>query len=234
MISDASTISGWLQPREMRFLSLAVLNQKCAGEVVELGFYHGKSTSVIARTMQHVGRGKLATVDPIDPTSVKENLSRLGLLNQVDIHHQSSLEFAKAWNSPIALLWHDGANDYGTVLQDCKNLFPFLADQSIVAFHDVLNPSGERIEVFDQLVLNSANFGWVGVCGSIGFGRYHKSPVVDAKLLNEKRRLSRKLKRLVPFHSASHPNPKGLKHVIYRILRTRVPHGEIQSFPADA
>lgn len=232
LIHDASTISGWLQPREMRFLSLAVLNQTCEGEIVELGCYHGKSTSVIAGTLRHLGRGKMNTVDPINPEPMQRNLSRLNLLDQVTTHHQSSLEFAKTWDSPIAFLWHDGANDFKTVSQDCRNLFPHLVDQSIVAFHDVLNASGERIHVFDQMVLNSPHFGWTGVCGSIGFGQFHKEPVRNAQMIRNKNRLSKKLKRLKPYHSASQPSPTGLRHLAYRLLRSRVPHGPVHAFSA--
>ena len=154
------------------------------------------------------------------------------MLNQVEAHHQSSLDFARTWNSPIAFLWHDGANDFETVRQDCENLFPYLVDQAIVAFHDVLNASGERIHVFDQMVLNSPHFGWTGVCGSIGFGQFQSEPVRDVQLVRRKNILSRKLKRLKPFHSASQPNPTGLRHVAYRLLRSRVPHGPVQQFGA--
>lgn len=232
IIEEAATIEGWLQPREIRFLSLAVMNRVAQGRIVELGSYHGKSTSVLASTIQHIGGEKLVSVDPIDPQPLHENLARLGLCDFVDARHQTSIEFATGWNLPIGFLWHDGANDSETVDQDCHNLFPLLTDKAIVAFHDVLNASGERIHIFDKMVLNSPNFGWIGFCGSIGFGQYHSDRSAAAPHAKRKREFSQKLARLKPFHSASRPNPKGWQHLKYRLWRSRIAHGSLPEFRA--
>ena len=232
IIADASSIQGWLQPREMRFLSLAVLNQTAQGRVVELGSYHGKSTSVLASTIKQTGGEKLISVDPIDPQPLHQNLARLGLQQYVDARHQTSTEFAASWDSPIGLLWHDGANDYQTVQQDCRDLFPLLTDRSIVAFHDVLNASGERIHIFDEMVLNSPNFGRVGICGSIGFGQYRSALMATVEQANLKRKLSKKLARLKPFHHAAKPNPKGWQHMKYKAWRSMIAHGPVTEFRA--
>ena len=232
IISDASSINGWLQPREMRFLALAVLNQTAEGRIVELGSYHGKSTSVLASTIQHTGGEKLISVDPIDPRPLHDNLARLGLQDYVDARHQTSTDFAANWKSPIGFLWHDGANDYATVQQDCRDLFPLLTDRSIVAFHDVLNASGERIHIFDEMVLNSPNFGWVGICGSIGFGQYRATSMATLEQAQVKRKLSKKLARLKPFHHATQPNPKGWQHMKYKAWRSRIAHGPVTEFRA--
>lgn len=223
----AQSIQGWLTPREMRFLSIVTLNPVAVGRVVEIGFYQGKSTSVIAASIGHTGSSKLVTVDPIDPAPLHNNLARLDLGEFVDVRNQCSSDFVADWDEPIRFLWHDGANDIATVRQDCECLFPYLSDRAIVAFHDVLNTSGERIHVFDELILKSASFGWTGVCGSIGFGQYHYQPIKSAELQTKKQRLSQRLGVLKPWHCASSPKPKGFNHIVYRVLRSRIPHGPV-------
>jgi len=239
IIQGAATIQGWLQPREIRFLALVALNQNTVGKIVELGFYEGKSTSVLASTLrlkkQQGGSADtchMVTVDPIDATALRANLSRLSLESYVDVRNQTSTQFVQEWNSPIRFLWHDGANDLATVADDCQNLFPFLTDGAIVAFHDILNTSGERIHVYDDMVLNSPRFDWVGCCGSIGFGRYRTTAICGEKMARKKQALSRKLSLLKKYHSASQPNPKGLEHIKYRLLRSRVAHGEVRRLAA--
>lgn len=232
IVTNAQGIEGWLTLREMQFLCLATLNSAGTGRVVELGSYQGKSTSVIAATIKESGGDPLVTVDPIDPVPLQRNLAMLKLCDHVDLRNQYSTEFLKKWNEPIRFLWHDGANDYDTVREDCTRLFPYLCDGAIVAFHDVLNTSGERLHVFDELVLNSHHFGWTGVCGSIGFGRFHTQKIDSRRLIARKQKLSKKLSILKPYHCAASPNPKGIKHIVYRLLRARIPHGPVSRLDA--
>jgi hypothetical protein len=141
----------------------------------------------------------------------------------IDVHQAYSQEFCRTWKRPLRLLWHDGANDYEVVRHDLETLLPWLQDRAIVAFHDVLNPSGERIHVFINHVLESDHFGAAGLCGSIGWAQHSKDPQQTACYTTAKDRLRRKLKKLAAYHWAA-SRPTGLAKFHYRFLRSRIPH----------
>ena len=224
-------VEGWLTLREMEFLFANASTAGVKGEIVEFGFYKGKSTCLLASAIKQIPNQVIHTVDPFDPYEMQASLKAFGLAERVIIHNMTSTEFASNWQKPVRFFWHDGANDEATVRADCNAMFKWLIDGAIVAFHDVINPSGERIYAFDELVLNSPNFGWAGVCGSIGFGQFRREKVTCKTTISHKRELSRRLQLLKPFHSASQPNPRGIRHIIYRLLRSRIPHRDIAIAP---
>jgi hypothetical protein len=224
----ARRIEGWLLPSEIRFLLVVAAQPTARGAVVELGSYHGKSTAVLALGTRLTDRPGLVSVDPFDPPERDRNLRREQVASLVDFRAQRSGDFWRNWQGQIRLLWHDGANDRATVAEDVRLALPHLADGAIVAFHDVRNPSGERLHVFSDRVLASPHFGPSGVCGTIGWSRYCAN--VDAarpyRAAND--RLRRQLTRLGPYHDLRRRAPMSrLEKMGYKVLRWFVPHGEM-------
>jgi len=223
----AVRIEGWLQPSEVRFLSLLAAYPTAKGRVLELGAYRGKSTTVLAMASRLTASPGIVSVDPIDSAPLLANLRREGVIDLVEFHGRYSHEFWPNWHDGIRLLWHDGANDRSTVRADVKSALPFLVDRAIVAFHDVRNTSGERIHVFIDDILGSPHFGASGVCGSMGWSQYRASSADTRASQPQKAVLRRKLERLRPYHDLSRGSPHGLWKHHYKVLRWFVPHGDV-------
>lgn len=216
-------VDGWLSDREMQFLVTLAAYPTCAGEILELGAYRGKSTIALAHGARLSDDATVHTIDPLPGEPLLKNLRQAGVHEQV-VHYQApSTDETPIWSTPLRLLWHDGANDLATVDDDLTRLTPWLVDGAIVAFHDVLNTSGMRIFVFTDAVLANPHFGVAGVCGSIGWAQYRIDPEATSEHRLAKQRLYRKLSRLEPFH---HPTRNGRRaKLLYKLLRANVPHG---------
>ena len=150
-----------------------------------------------------------------------------GIDHLVDFHQLCSHEFWPRWQKPIRLLWHDGANDRSTVVADVRSALPHLVDGAIVAFHDVRNPSGERLHVFLDEVLGSPHFGASGVCETIGWSQYRSCPSEAKPFRRGNDELRRRLERLRPYHRLSASPPHGWRKVHYKVLRWLVPHDAV-------
>jgi predicted O-methyltransferase YrrM len=224
----AQRIDGWLSEREMRFLALLAACPTTAGRVLEIGCYHGKSTVLLARVLQLIGDRPLVSVDPISPEPLCTNLGRAGVQAWVEFHRDYSSGFLPQWREPIRLLWHDGANSRATVREDLETVLPYLADAAVVAFHDVLNPSGERVHVFLEGVLESPHFGPAGVCGSIGWAQFRRQARDAAPFHAAKLTLKRQLWRIAPYHDLRREPICGLTKYRYKLLRWLVPHAPVR------
>lgn len=223
----AATVDGWLLPDEIRFLALLAAAPTAAGRVVELGAYRGKSTVILALASRLSPAPGIVSVDPIDPRPLLTNLDRAGVGELVELHSVCSHEFWPNWRDPIRLLWHDGANQRSIVQADVASALPYLADGAIVAFHDVRNPSGERLHVFVDEVLGSPHFGASGVCGTLGWSQYRVQAAAASGFQDAKDRLRRQLIRLRPYHDLSQPPPSGWHKYRYKVLRWLVPHAAV-------
>src|SRR5262249_1341289 len=157
---------------------------------------------------------------------VEPNLRRCGVWNHIRLHCLPSHMFWQNFREPIRVLWHDGANNRDYVASDIAAALPLLSDRAIVAFHDVLNCSGERLHSFVDHVLSRGEFGQAGIVGSIGWAQFRTR---GATLSEEryKQRLAARLTRLKPFHVAGCARTKGLRRVVYETYRQLIPHGAV-------
>ena len=226
----AGRIKGWLLPSEIRFLLVLAAKPTAPGAVVELGSFHGKSTAILAQGTRHTDRPGVVSVDPFDPPERAQNLIRENVDSLVDFRAQRSGDFWRNWKGAIRLLWHDGANDRATAGEDVRQALPHLSDGAIVAFHDVRNPSGERLHVFCDHVLASPHFGVSGVCGTIGWSQYHANAADAEPHRAATDRLRWQLTRLGPYHDLRRTAPLSrLEKLRYKLLRWFVPHGEMSA-----
>lgn len=228
ILDAAHQIDGWLTDREIRFLALLAAWPTAEGRILEFGPYQGKSTVVLAKAAQFGDGAPLVTVDIRNWGSLEENLARNGVSSHVEVHFTPSRQFALTWNHPVRLFWHDGDNHYDTVRDDVANIMPHLVDGAIVAFHDVLNESGDRVRVFMDSILSSPHFGDCGMCGSIGWAQYRVVLEATAAFAAKKQALRKGLARVSPYQGVGLGSPRGWRRVHYKLLRTLVRHGEVQ------
>jgi hypothetical protein len=213
----------------MEFLVLLAACPTARGDILELGPRRGKSTVLLALGASLADDATVVTVDIQSLDPLRENLRRVGVADRVEAHEADSLDFSREWGRPIRLFWHDGANTRDVARQDVIGLGRHLAPGGIIAFHDVLNTSGERVYAFCEEVLSSDQFGIAGVCGTIGWAQRLFAGASVAPYRRSKDRLRRRLDRLAPFQNANQDeHPEGLAKYWYKLLRSTVPHGRVE------
>ena len=123
--------------------------------IVEIGLGYGANTGMLSRLLS--AEGRVIGIDPCDephlriqtellePILPNDNFKLIrdksqdpGALNELQ-HHLAGKK--------IDLLFIDGSHTYEDSLADWNNMFPFMADKSVVAFHDVGNQSLTALEV---------------------------------------------------------------------------------------
>jgi hypothetical protein len=174
-------IDGWLLPSEGEALAGLARGK----DVLEIGSYCGLSTICMARTADfvvavdtHDGRGTPTPKNTID--ELCSNLSRYGVLGNVDVLRGTFADLAKPANGESAALgehWYpggfdlafiDGAHDLASVQNDIACALPLLAPGGLLAFHDyrcdghpdvtvavdlLLEQGGELLSLTDSLAV---------------------------------------------------------------------------------
>lgn len=227
IVRQVHGVRGLLTPKEVEFLAILGACPTAQGCIVELGTLFGKSAVALAAGSRLSDQALVHSVDLKVRPEAEANLQAADVLDQVRLHIFWSKDFWPQFCEPIRLLWHDGANRQDFVAADIAAALPLLADRAIVAMHDVLNSSGERLHAFVDHVLAAPQFAQAGVVGSIGWAQFRK----DGCSLNEaadKQRLARRLERLKPFHQLANTRPRGLKRIAYEAYRQLVPHGPVK------
>ena len=221
-------VEGWLTPREAEFLAIAAANPTAEGEILEFGSFQGKSTIVMAMATRLSGQSTpITTIDFEKQAELEPNLFRAGVHNQVKtIHSDSSSQIAK-WDRPLRMVFFDGANDVKTVTSDVHGILPWVNDRGILAFHDVLNRSGDRVKVFIDTILGNPQIGAAGICGSLGWAQYCKNPMDTKQHTELKAKLANKLQRLWHYHTPSRRQSR-ISRTQYKLLRALVPHGDLK------
>jgi len=143
-------IEGWIAPVEAAFLYGMAQNCINKGVIVEIGTWKGKSTIFLAKGSKAGNNIKVYTVDPHtgapehreqdpDVYTFKEFKSNIQIMDVDDIVIpivKTSVEAAKHWDKPIALLFIDGDHDYEMVKQDFELWYPHVIKDGILAMHD--------------------------------------------------------------------------------------------------
>jgi predicted O-methyltransferase YrrM len=246
LIRTARAVGGFLSEKEMKFLAMAAACPVAEGVILEIGSFMGKSTVILATAGQIAPGTEVVAVDPLefrpasDPKrgkescldSFKANLRNAKVENLVEFHQMRSQQLAPLWrrDRKIRLLWIDGDHSYEGAKSDFDLFSPFLADGAIVALHDCFKHDVGPMRVLAEDMLLSKNFGAAGACGSIGWAQFREEPKICAPFVKAKLQLYKRTARLIP-HAFLDPVEHGTSGAYYKLLRSRVPHGEID--PAD-
>ncbi len=240
MVALSDKLSGHLSDREVRFLALiAATLPPSLGDVLEIGSFKGKSTTVLAKPVSLSGGNLVVAVDPLtlpsstDPSIESgeslpdifwDTLEANGVRHLVEFHQMRSEELAVNWDRPLRLLWIDGDHTYEGATADIDNFAHYRRPGAIVAFHDVLHPVEGAIRAFCERVLLSPAYGPCGVCGSIGWAQYVGTTSHNDSYSSHKLTLYRKLSRLIPLVALGRA-PNYSHPFLYKLFRPLVPHG---------
>jgi predicted O-methyltransferase YrrM len=117
---------------------------------VEIGSARGNSACHIGLALKENGSGRLYAIDPHEQTdwndknavnTLKEfmdNISAVGVGEQVSIIRSYSDAAARDWKLPIDLIFIDGDHSYEGVKRDWKLFLPHMRPFGIVVFHDTM------------------------------------------------------------------------------------------------
>jgi predicted O-methyltransferase YrrM len=182
----AISVKGLINKREVRLLFISAAIPTAQGEILEIGSFKGRSTTILAKGALWAAQNKIVACDyfppptnPNDPAVRPryeifiETLERNGISENVEIHRKFSAELAKDWNRPIRLLWIDGDHSYPGVKADVDGFFPHLVPGAIVALHDI---GRSRLPgpttCFMEDILMSDGFGMCGMCHYTGWAQF--------------------------------------------------------------
>jgi predicted O-methyltransferase YrrM len=145
-------IEGWFAPNDARFVS-AICNKITNGIVVELGFFAGKSTAVMVPICIRNNNEYHAVDNCIggclsDPATkaqrsrnmlevFKENMKRLNLLGQFNIHKEDSAESSAMFrDTSVDFCFIDASHVAKDVKRDIEAWWPKIKCGGILGGHD--------------------------------------------------------------------------------------------------
>lgn len=169
-------IGGWLRREDA--LKLYELAYFAPGDILELGCYHGLSTSILSEAAR---RGRVRKrIDSVDlsPRSVamtRVNLFRQGLLRGVKVHEGDATAFVRARRAEgrrYAFAFVDHSHAYHPVHEVCCELFAIVSPGGFCLFHDWNDPRNYDVADADHAVhqavvngLHPRHFEFYGVYG---------------------------------------------------------------------
>jgi len=233
----ARNVPGFLTEHEARFLGMMAACAPCAGVIVEIGSFKGKSTVMLGKLAQRYGIGPVVAIDPhtfhnpelsehrstpgaTSYDAFLKNIENAGLSECIEVHRAFSANVAANWNRPIRFLWIDGDHGYPGAKSDFDGFMPYLVPNGFVALHDALHAFSGPIRVFVEDMLRSDRFGAAGFVNSIAWSQFR--PNDGASFRNTRAEVGLRANRLLPFVADDQPL-HGLQKIRYKLARSRVP-----------
>ncbi|MEO8195365.1 MAG: class I SAM-dependent methyltransferase [Thermoanaerobaculia bacterium] len=183
-------IDGWLRREDA--LKLYELAYFAPGPILEMGSYHGLSTSILARAVADSGPDRSGRriisveLDPAAQAVARGHLERLGLTGNVtfvqsDAHAYCLEAIAAGERFAFAFIDHDHA--YASVLPVCRELPNLMLPEGFCLFHDWLDARNFQPDEADYGVFGATRdglapqqFSFYGVFGVTGL--YRREPSV--------------------------------------------------------
>lgn len=178
-------IDGWLRPQDA--LKLYELAFFAPGPILEIGSYHGLSTSILARAVADSGpessdrRIVSVELDPAAQAVARAHLERLGLAGNVELVQSDAHAYclkAAAAGERFAFAFIDHDHAYASVLEVCRELPGLTLPGAFCLFHDWLDARNFEPEDADYGVfgatrdgLDPREFPFYGVFGVAGLYR---------------------------------------------------------------
>lgn len=176
-VADVYKIPGMLTDGEVDFLYRLGQVNHCAGVIVEIGSFKGKSTIALARGAAATHKAQVYAIDPhrIQPeegyledteAAFLANLKKGGVENQVVPMMMTSDAAVKGWDKPVRLLWIDGDHRYEPSKLDFTLWEPYVVEGGIVAMHDTIRKQGPK-RVLWEYVFGSGRFQEIAIVDNI-------------------------------------------------------------------
>jgi predicted O-methyltransferase YrrM len=175
-------IQGWLRREDA--LKLYEIAYFAAGDILELGSFHGLSTSILSRASRNSKRPRrIETVDrsPRSVLMTQWNLRRQGLKRGVSTFCGDALLEVRrraAKGARYGMVFVDHSHAYGAVYSVCRELGRVVAPGGFCLFHDFNDPRnydlGDPEYGVHQAVLDGLDrerFEFMGVYGCLALYR---------------------------------------------------------------
>ena len=176
-------IPGMIKNEDAEMLYALKVTQDKKGDVVEIGSWHGKSTSYLARAVADSGNGHMYAIDHFMGNIGKEsiyfnngndiedcfrkNMKNLNLTEAVSLFACSSDRAReKLSNLDIRILFIDGDHSEKGVKKDINLFCPLVRDGGIVIFDDFNNTSPGVILAAQEWI-KSRNFSAIFLSGNM-------------------------------------------------------------------
>jgi len=155
-------IEGWLQPAEAHYL------YECAyksNNILELGCYHGLSTTIMTRAIYDAGNeGTMTTLDVFEENinETKKNIQKYTPDVKVNYKIADAINFILTDDSKYDLIFIDANHTYNWMKVLTHKLSPI--SQGKIVFHDFFHKStGVQTAVEEVLGLATHKVGSIGV-----------------------------------------------------------------------
>lgn len=156
----ASKIPGYITINEGRILYLVTGVSSSLGNVIEIGSYSGKSSYLMAKSIQERGNknGKLNCVDnfsksessmfPFNACPKKTFTSvvkKYGLTDKIDLHEMDSYAYlSQQEDNSAGLIFLDGKHTKNQISNEFPEAFRAVKENGLILIHDFKNPSVEN------------------------------------------------------------------------------------------
>lgn len=175
-------IAGWLRREDA--LKLYELAYFAPGDILELGPYHGLSTSILARAVRNCRPAKHVYSVDLSPSCVKatqRNLRWMGLQGDVTLLCADAVVAVKGFaeiRQRFGFVFVDHSHAYASVFEVCRELVNVTAAGGYCLFHDFNDPRNSNPDypeygvyqaVFDGL--DHTRFEFCGIYGCTGLYR---------------------------------------------------------------
>ncbi|MEO8276870.1 MAG: class I SAM-dependent methyltransferase [Thermoanaerobaculia bacterium] len=175
-------IDGWLRREDA--LKLYELAYFAVGPILEIGSYHGLSTSILAGAAKDSGRGQRIVSVELDVAAqdvARKHLQRLDLAPDVSFIQADAESFcdrAAAAGEQFDFVFVDHDHSYAAVLPVCRQMASLVPEGGFVLLHDWLDarnfaPGAEDYGVFGATIdgLDPLKFDFYGAFGVTGLFR---------------------------------------------------------------
>ena len=180
--SAGNVIPGWLRREDaLKLYELAYFSQ---GNILELGSFHGLSTSILANACKNAPTPKQVETIDLDPgctAATKANLEGLGLLDYVTIHTGDATVLVKdciSAEKKFGFVFIDHSHEYQPCLDVCQLLADVTVPGGFCLFHDFNDKRNRDPENSDYGVyqavqhgLDKEKFKFYGIYGCTGLYR---------------------------------------------------------------
>jgi hypothetical protein len=181
-----SVIEGWLRREDS--LKLYEIGYFVSGDILELGSYHGLSTSILSQANHDSPHKKSIYSVDLDPANIamtNQHLSAMGLAGNVTTLCGDASSIVRGFAVTAAkfeLVFVDHSHAYEPVFSVCRELGKIMVDGGFCLFHDFNDPRNRDAEdsnygVYQAVIdgLDPNEFQFYGIYGCAALYRFKRS-----------------------------------------------------------